>query len=223
MTLSVAKRRVKSRYGTKSKLQKISIEAKSVGTIDLACKAENLVGKLFWLSLLMIGVAWVTYFVCLIIIDDNPIVTNVEYVPLENIDKPAITLCSKGATKFSVAERLGNFLDSDNIPEGIFSWKKSLRQCLLKNNLQISQKFLENSAANGRRSYLHSCSDDKGITSKDCQVSAYLKPFLGRFRSPWSCCLTHKICIMLKRGFMISVQSESDLFDSTHSTFSTPN
>ena len=80
----------------KSRLQKVSSEVRSIGTIDLACKAENFLGKLFWSSLLVLGVAWAVYFVGMLFDEENPIMTTIEETELEEVTKPAITFCPKG-------------------------------------------------------------------------------------------------------------------------------
>ena len=59
----------------KSQWERVLPEIRSVSTIDLAFKAENVLEKLIWLILGMLGIVWASYFVGLIIEDENPIVT----------------------------------------------------------------------------------------------------------------------------------------------------
>ena len=102
----------------KSQLQTILPEVRSVATIDLACKAENVIEKLIWLSLGILGIVWAAYFVALIVEDENPVVKVELDVPLTEIRKPAITICSKGSTKFGIVERrpLANRILKYSIP-----------------------------------------------------------------------------------------------------------
>ena len=121
--------RNRSRGLPKFHWRKILPEVKSVATIDLACKAENIVEKIFWIVFGILGVAWGTYFVGLIIQDDNPRVTINEDVRLTQIDKPAITVCQKGSTKFGIVERLGNLVSKEKIPDVIMDWQMRMILC----------------------------------------------------------------------------------------------
>ena len=123
-----AKRRTSN---VKSKWRLVAPEIRSIGAIDLALQAENVLEKVLWLSLAIIGVAWAVYFIGLIIIDENPIVTTIEDVQLTEIEKPAITICPQGTTKFAIADRLGNFLSSENqyMPPEILNWYRKMTLC----------------------------------------------------------------------------------------------
>ena len=115
----------------KSQWERVLPEIRSVSTIDLAFKAENVLEKLIWLILGMLGIVWASYFVGLIIEDENPIVTVEKDVKLTEIKKPAITVCSKGSNKFGVVDRLGNHLDANNLPEIFSAWFTKMMVCRL--------------------------------------------------------------------------------------------
>ena len=89
-------------------------ELKSITTIDLTSKAANFLEKLFWVVMGIIGVIWAIYFTALVIKDENPIIKTIQDKTLTDTEKPAITICPHGSTKFTVAERLGNFLETKN-------------------------------------------------------------------------------------------------------------
>ena len=95
----------------KLKWSKVTPELKGVATIDLACKAESIVGKLFWSSLGVLGIVWAIYFVSIIVLDENSLVTSIAEVSLMEVNKPALTMCSKSSARSAFVERLGNFLD----------------------------------------------------------------------------------------------------------------
>ena len=118
----------------KSQIQQILPEVKSVTTIDLACKAENVIEKLIWLSLGILGIIWAAYFVALIIQDENPVVKVELDVPLTEIRKPAITICNKGSTKYGIVERLGNHLDSKDLPGKVSTWYAKMILCRMLYN-----------------------------------------------------------------------------------------
>ena len=118
----------------KSQWQRVLPEVRSISTIDLACKAENAFEKLIWLCLGILGIVWATYFVGLIIQDENPIVTVAQEVELTEIRKPAITICTKGTPKFGIVERVGNHLNPGNLPQIVSGWFAKMIVCGLLHN-----------------------------------------------------------------------------------------
>lgn len=109
----------------------INQELKSITTIDFTCKALNIVEKLLWISLATIGILWAAHFLPLIVKDENPIVKTIMDKPLTLTEKPAITICPQGSTKFAIVERLGNFLSTkEEMPENIIEWQNMLAMCV---------------------------------------------------------------------------------------------
>ena len=47
---------------------------RTIVTIDLTFKAGNIIEKLFWASLAVLGTIWAIYFVTLVFEDKNPII-----------------------------------------------------------------------------------------------------------------------------------------------------
>ena len=105
-------------------------ELKSITTIDLTSKAANYLEKLFWVVMGIFGVIWAIYFTALVIKDENPIIKTIQDKALTDTEKPAITICPHGSTKFTVAERLGNFLSTKNdMPIEILKWQHMMMMC----------------------------------------------------------------------------------------------
>ena len=81
-------------------------------------------------------------------------------------EKPAITICPHGSTKFTVAERLGNFLSTKaDIPNEIFKWQHLMVLCVSI----FSKKFLSIKA----EIYEKWCIQSEKM-KEACQVSLFL-------------------------------------------------
>ena len=154
-------------------------EFRSVLTIDLACKAEGVLGKLFWSSLGVIGILWAAYFISLLVIGGNPIVISIEEISLKEIDKPAITIHTKGTSKFALAERLGNFIHPgfENLPKDIMTWISTMVVCgSVYSTIPTKQEGKYNYVKSSQDKIYKSCSFDPklgftvGYTSQACKV-----------------------------------------------------
>ena len=53
---------------------------------------------------------------------------------------PAVTICPKVSTKYGIAERLGNYIDPNNLPEKILTLKKELFKCRFNSSLDLDKK-----------------------------------------------------------------------------------
>ena len=95
-------------------MEKVWKELRNITTIDLAFQAKNILEKTLWAIIGIIGTVWVFYFVGIQfkLWEQHPsLVTKIDY-ELADVSYPAITVCSKGSTKYAIAERLGNYIDS---------------------------------------------------------------------------------------------------------------
>ena len=45
------------------------------------------------------------------------------------LEYPAVTICPKISTKYAIAERLGNYIDPDNLPKGLLSLQQDIFLC----------------------------------------------------------------------------------------------
>ena len=81
--------------------------------LQLAKFTSHLVEKVFWIILALSGMIWFVYYMSTIFMvwNINKTVVSKADVQLSDIKTPALTFCSKSATKYGIAERLGNYLD----------------------------------------------------------------------------------------------------------------
>ena len=73
-------------------------ELRGITTIDLAFKSGNIVEKVMWMIILVIGTFWACYFIQLqfqIWAEQPSIVTTAENVKLSDLNYPAMTICSE--------------------------------------------------------------------------------------------------------------------------------
>ena len=53
---------------------------------------------------------------------------------------PAVTICPKVSTKYGIAERLGNYIDPNNLSEKVLTLKKELFKCRFNSPLVLDKK-----------------------------------------------------------------------------------
>ena len=96
-----------------TRLQMIFDELRNITTVDLAFKAGCILEKLLWVTIGIIGTIWASVFISsqFELWNESPWLTTRAHVHLSEVKYPAITFCSDGATKYAVAERLGNYID----------------------------------------------------------------------------------------------------------------
>ena len=63
----------------------------------------------------------------------------------DNIDEkllkyPAVTICPKVSTKYGIAERLGNYIDPNKLPEKALLLKKELFKCKIDSAMEVDKK-----------------------------------------------------------------------------------
>ena len=80
------------------KINVLEAELRGITTIDFVYKAANIIEKIFWLIVLLIGTIWACYFITLqfqLWTEQPSIVTNALNVDLADLNLPAMTICSK--------------------------------------------------------------------------------------------------------------------------------
>ena len=87
---------------------------RGIVSIDLTFKASNVLEKLIWTSIGIIGTLWAIYFIAFLVTNKNPIIDTSLDVKLSDLKYPAMTICSETSTKFAIAERLGNYLNGNS-------------------------------------------------------------------------------------------------------------
>ena len=82
-------------------------------SIDFVRKASNLIEKVIWITIAIIGTIWIgkILYTQLDVMNDFPVLKTKESMDLLKMTSPAITFCPKMASEYSVAEGLGNYLD----------------------------------------------------------------------------------------------------------------
>ena len=79
-----------------------------VGTLSLCFKANNIIEKICWLLMWILG----SIYMSMIISDQfeswnlNPTITSRKWIDLSEVDAPAITFCHQGNTRLEAADRL---------------------------------------------------------------------------------------------------------------------
>lgn len=86
---------------------------RSILFIDLTSKATNVVEKLFWLTIGLMGVVWVGVFMTALVTQRNTVTVRNYETKLSELKYPAMTICSKASTKYAIAERMGNYLNGN--------------------------------------------------------------------------------------------------------------
>ena len=121
-----------------NKGRKFVDELKSIKSIDLTWKAVNVLEKLLWGIIGILGVVFAVYFTALQLKsweEGVSIITKGNF-DLSNIKYPGITICPQVSTKYAIAERLGNFLDPNNLPEQLKLLLEKIQNCVYSNFLE---------------------------------------------------------------------------------------
>ena len=58
-----------------------------------------------------------------------------------NFKNPAVTICPKVSTKYGIAERLGNYIDPNKLPEKALSLKREIFKCRFDTLLEIDKNY----------------------------------------------------------------------------------
>ena len=56
---------------------------------------------------------------------------------------PAVTICPKVSTKYGIAERLGNYIDPNNLPDKAMLLKREMFKCSLDSPSDIDKKYAD--------------------------------------------------------------------------------
>ena len=114
---------------SKVKWPEIKAEIHEIATIGLVAKSTYLIEKLIWIILGLVGLAWLSYVIYLVVLDDNPTVTNIENLDLTDSDEPAITICSESMNRMGIAERIGNSIESSKVKKLVGKWSEIMKLC----------------------------------------------------------------------------------------------
>ena len=94
---------------------------------------------------------------------------------LDQIDYPGITICSQTSTRYSIAERLGNYIDPQNMPTELVALQERMKMCPLQCTLSLEGKCFgdyDSKADNfkQRAYYNQKCQNFDEKFKKECKV-----------------------------------------------------
>ena len=117
-------------------------ELKNVKTIGLACLTSNVLEKIFWATLGILGIAWGFYFIPsnFEIWVNNPSMITKSNLNLSQIRYPAITIKPTGITKYAFAERLMNYIKQDKLPNELREFRNILLKCATLKDKETQKK-----------------------------------------------------------------------------------
>ena len=109
-------------------------QIKDITTVGLACRATSILEKMFWILLGLGGFGWCVHFIVgqFFIWSENPFIIQKSELELNEINYPALTICSQYSTRYAVAERLGNYIDPKHLPKDLLSLFERMKMCPIK-------------------------------------------------------------------------------------------
>ena len=119
----------------KNSCQELFSELRNIATIDLAYNAVTIFEKALWGLIGVLGSMWAIHFISMQLREHHASILLQGDIKATELKYPAITICPKITTKYAIAEWLGNFIDSMNMPEELLS----LRQDFFLRSLEIRE------------------------------------------------------------------------------------
>ena len=142
---SIPEKRLANKTSLAQGLRKISDEIESIGSIELAVKATSVLEKFLWMAFFVFGIGWLGYFLREMIEDENPKTSIRMPLEINDLDYPAMTFCSEMSTKYAIAEKLGNMIDtSKELPVTL----QKLRSNILSKQMDDYSKAYKPSCVN---------------------------------------------------------------------------
>ena len=110
---------------------KLENELKNVRSIDLALPSDNLLEKGFWTLMGLVGIAWACYFIPgqIELWKESPSIVTKGQADLSDMKYPGISIRMPGSTHYGIAERLGNFMKSNDPLEEILQIRNIYLLC----------------------------------------------------------------------------------------------
>ena len=150
-------------------------------SIRFVAKTANVIEKLLWISIAIVGTVYIGYtmFSQIQYWNEFPVLQTKGTLDLSNMTFPAITFCPKTVPQFGIVEGLGNYLDLNKFvpPEAIMIRNEAVK-IYWRNRRQLDgcdlswTAFEQNSFANY---YYHCCHSNSVLNSSLwCQVYIYL-------------------------------------------------
>ena len=133
-------------------------EIKEIKTIGLACSAPSILEKFFWILLGSGGFGWSVYFISqqFFMWSENPLIIQKNDMELNEINYPAMTICSQTSTRYAIAERIGNYINPENIPKELLSLLDRMKMCTLNCTLDVNGTCFDSYPSNmGAQNFLY--------------------------------------------------------------------
>ena len=122
--------------------ERIKEELNNITSYSLISNSQTIFEKLLWAAIAILG----TIFIYIVVStqlqywEENPSVTFVQTMNLNDFKLPAVTFCDKGLQKYSVVERLANHIDPKKIlPEEFFRIRNIAMLTKAQNNIKESE------------------------------------------------------------------------------------
>ena len=157
----------------KASRKKLLDGLRNITIIDLACKSANIFEKTLWILIGTIGAIYAIYFISFqfLTLEKQSSVLVQEDGNLVKLKFPAITICPKVSTKYGIAERLGNYIDPEKLPEKLLSLKFGFFKCVFGSPLVIIENDYDVESTNSVKSiYKNSCVNNYYYTPDYCKV-----------------------------------------------------
>ena len=139
-------------------------ELRNITTLDLAYKASTILEKILWVLICITGTIWAVYFINLQFLswEESPSVIIQGKLDSADLKYPAVTICPKFSNKYAIAERLGNFIDPNNLPEELLILRQEFFMC--------ATRLWKQKPSTGKKYYKERCiaAEDK---NNGCQVT----------------------------------------------------
>ena len=140
-----------SKWIEKSNGVKLIDQFREIASINYACQATNILEKILWAAIFLIGMLYAIYFTAQMFDGNSSIMSRID-VKLSDLNYPAMTICPLGTTKYAIAERLGNYLDENSDFLEKFPSLKGITSCIIPlTSTDCRVNFL------GYRSYYEEC------------------------------------------------------------------
>lgn len=125
------KDKMKASTGVRDHVDEMNSGVRDIKTIVLAMKAKFWIEKLFWFVVGMMGLSISIYFMMTNVMTwhENSLILQKSNFALEEVNNPAITICSDVSSRYAIAERMGNYVDPENIPEKLKDLEEKLKLC----------------------------------------------------------------------------------------------
>ena len=106
--------------------EKIKEELLNITSLNLISHSKNIVEKILWAAIAIIGSIFIfdVVYTQVQYWEDHPSVTSLQMMKLDDFKLPAVTFCHKGLQKYSIVERLANYIDPEkNLPVEFFKFR----------------------------------------------------------------------------------------------------